>query len=414
MKIKLSENKGKIAIFIVALFGALILWIYAIGYDTQESSRSFGGIPVEITGVNSSGYTVAGIGDFSVSVDVDVVGTRAALNNVSSSDFRAYVDISAVNKPGYATLPVIVVVPNGLNAEDQSVKNVSLYIDKFTSKSVNIQIEKTFLSEYSIGEINTDLYAVSLYGPESELENVEAYCTFDLGNITQSVIHVSGNIMLRDSVTKTKISSPYITMNSNTVEVTFVMYREKNIPVELNLTGGTFVPEDVQFNLSEPYVSLYGPVDGLSALDSLKLVCDENKIVSLKDQSVPVSELLAANGLSEHVSTKKADLVLTYSVVLPKVIYRTINLPVSSITFSGVPSGRTLSVIGSEPIEVVIFGDPDTVKKYQSKTLSATIDYASIIQNASGNYYGILVFQTGDSRVGISGEEYSVLLDLKG
>ncbi|MBQ0091956.1 MAG: hypothetical protein KBS45_01340 [Clostridiales bacterium] len=60
MKIKLSENKGKIAIFIVALFGALILWIYAIGYDTQESSRSFGGIPVEITGVNSSDTRLPG------------------------------------------------------------------------------------------------------------------------------------------------------------------------------------------------------------------------------------------------------------------------------------------------------------------------------------------------------------------
>ena len=413
MKIKLSENKGKIAVFIIALFGALVLWIYAIGYDTQESTRSFDGIPVEITGVNSSGYTVAALAEFSLTVDVDVAGTRSALNNVSSSDFRAYVDISAVNKPGYATLPINVVIPNGLNIEEQSVRNVSLYIDKFTSKSINIQIEKTFLSEYTIGEISTDLYGVSLYGPESELQNVEAYCTFDLGTISQSVIHVSGNIMLRDAETKAKISSPYITMEKNTVEVTFVMYREKNIPVVLELTGGTFLPTDVQFNLSQPYVTLYGPVDALTALDSLKLVCDENSLPE-KEQTIAVSELLDSNGLPDTVSAKQPETVLTYSVTLPKVIYRTISISPSSVSVYNVPVGKSVSVKGQEQIEIVIFGAPEAVRSYSAKSLTAKVDYQAITQNMMGYYYGTLELETGDSRIGISGTPYSVAFEITG
>ena len=52
-------RKKKIFTFAVALFGALVLWMYAIGYDTEISTETYNGIVVEIMGVNTNGYTVA-------------------------------------------------------------------------------------------------------------------------------------------------------------------------------------------------------------------------------------------------------------------------------------------------------------------------------------------------------------------
>lgn len=414
MESKDVSRKWKILIFIVALFGALVLWIYAIGYDTQDAAGSFRGIPVEITGVNSSGYTVAGISDFSLNIDADVAGTRSVLNGVSVSDFRAYVDISSVNKPGYATLPVSVVAPNGVRVTQQSVQNVTLYIDKFTSKTIQIKIEKTFVSHYQIGEIRSDLYAISLYGPESELRNVEAYCSFDLGTVEDPVVTASGTIMLRDADTKAKISNPYITMTNSTIDVTFVMYDEKSVPVELVLTGGTFLPSEVQFTVSRPSVLLSGPVESLASLSSLKISCDETQAGTGETRTVPVSELIAENDPTGTVSAVDAELVLEYSVVIPEIAYKTVTLSPSAVKVVGAPDGADGLIKVVSGTEVRIFGDSSVIKKYSADSMTAEVDFDSITQNlTTGDYFGVLRISTGDSSVGVVNSVYTVLLDVR-
>lgn len=411
MKNEANGRKGKIAVFIVALLGALLLWMYALGYDTQESTKNITGIPVEISGVKTDGYTVAGISDFSVTLDLEAVGTRSALNSVSASDFKAYVDISSVTKPGYATLPIQVVTPNGLKTDHLSIQNVSLYIDRFTSKTINIQVEQKFKSEYSIGEVRSNLYAVSVYGPESELANAEAFCSFDLGNITQAVIHASGDIMLRDASTKAKIINPYITMENSTVDVTFVMYDEKTIPIELNLIGGLFAGSDVQFVSSVSELTISGPVSELSPVSSLKLNLDENKLTSGKEYTTTIAALLSENGYSGLLTVSEPEKEIVYSVGLPKVLFQTVTLPASSITFYGVPDDGSVNISAVSSVEISIFGSPDIIKKYSSKAMTASVNYATITQNpVTGQYVGILEISTGDSRVGVAGSEYTVLL----
>ena len=118
-------RKRKIFTFAVALFGALLLWMYAIGYDTEMASETYTGVVVEIMGVNTNGYTVADGDSFSLSVDVRLEGTRQLLSGIDAADLSAYVDISGVNGPGLTTLPVTVVAPNGSTVESVSVPNVT-------------------------------------------------------------------------------------------------------------------------------------------------------------------------------------------------------------------------------------------------------------------------------------------------
>ena len=139
-----SGRKGKIAIFVAALFGALLLWLYAIGYDTEIDEQTFAGIPVEIIGIHTNGYTVAEAESFSLNVDVHASGTRSTLNALDAGDFSAYVDISTVDQPGLVTLPVTVVTPSGVTAANPSITNITLYVDVFTSRNIDVQIEKTY------------------------------------------------------------------------------------------------------------------------------------------------------------------------------------------------------------------------------------------------------------------------------
>ncbi len=409
-----SGRKGKIVIFIIALLGALLLWMYAIGYDTEINESLFTGINVELTGLNVNGYTVADSASFSLNIDVRASGTRSLLNNTSASDFRAYVDIAAVSGPGYQTLPVKVIAPNGLTVADGgiSVQNVTLFVDTFTSRALRVQIEQTFSSEYTIGRIEQSLYTVNVYGPESVIGNAEAYSSFSLGTITSDTVHVSGEIHLRDASTKAMLNNPYITMDSNTVDVTFVMHGEKNVPITLQLLGGQFRAEDVQFSTSLPGVRLTGPLSELAQVSSLSVLCDETNAENLSG-SMTLGDLLKSNLPNGTLSVYDAESELSYTVVLPEVLYKTVTVPASQITVYGMPEndGRRVTV---KELEVRIFGSAAAVEAYDVSNMTVRVNYEKLILQMTGDYIGPAEISTGDSGVCTDGKAYSVSVRLDG
>lgn len=410
METEVFGRKRKILIFAVALFGAFLLWMYAIGYDTEISSEEFGGIQVEINGVNTNGYTVADAENFSRSIDIRASGTRSALNDVSAGDFRAYVDISSVTGPGYTTLPITVVAPNGLTVEIISAPNVTLYVDTFTSKTLNILIEKTYSSEYEIGEIKQDLYAVSIFGPESIIRTAEAYSSFALGTITANTVNVSGEILLRDSETKATISNPYITMSNSTVDVTFVMYGSKTVPVELILQGGTYLPSEVLFATSEPSVTLMGPLPELAEIDSLQITCDETLLEEKLIRTVTVGDLLASNQLDELITVANPAAEFTYTVEIPSIRTETIVVPVSRIFVYGLPEDGSVSAVAAQEVQVTVIGTASAIKNFDDELLTIMVNYETLTKHVTGNYYGIAEISTGDSRICVDDSAYTVLV----
>lgn len=407
-----TGRKGNIFIFIAALFGALLLWMYAIGYDTEIDERVFSGIPVEIEGIGNNGYTVADGESFSMTVDVQASGTRAVLNSLNAGDFKAIVDISAVSEPGMKRLPITIVPPNGVTAANPSVPNVTLYVDAFTSRNINVQIERTYSSVYEIGETQQSLYTVKVDGPEGVIGTAEAYCSFTLGTITEESIHVSGEIRLRDSVTKKDISSSYVTMDHNTVDVTFVLYGTKTVPVELALTGGMFRPEDVQFLTDGAGVELRGPISELANVSSLSIQCDETQLTDNRlTGTIRAGELLLENLPESGLIATSADTEITYTVITPEILYRTFTVPASKITVYNLPSGGDVRANAAEALEVRVFGPAGAVLAYNAAQLSIRVNYLALekqMQGADDEYFGAAEIDTGSSAVCVDGAFYVV------
>lgn len=405
-----SGRKGKILIFVAALFGALLLWLYAIGYDTEIDEQTFAGIPVEIIGMHSNGYTVAEAESFSQSIDVRASGTRAALNAVDAGDFSAYVDISTVDKPGLVTLPVMVVAPGGVTAASSSVANITLYVDVFTSRNINVQIEKTYSSAYEIGETVQSLYTVRVNGPESVIGSAEAYCSFALGDISGESVRVSGEIRLRNAETKAEISNPYVTVETGTVDVTFVLYGRKTVPVRLALTGGVWRAEDAQFLSSVPGVELRGPLSALEQVQSLSVRCDETLFTDNRlNGSVTAGELLEQNLPESGLSAVDPDAEISYSVVLPEVRYRKVTVPVSRISVYNLPTGGAVKVNVLRAVEVTVFGPADAVRAYDATDMTILVDYNTLEpQTTENEFLGTAEISTGSSAVCVDGSTYTV------
>lgn len=409
-----TGRKGKIFIFIAALFGALLLWMYAIGYDTEIDEQVFSGIPVEIEGIGSNGYTVADGESFSLTVDVHASGTRAVLNSLSSGDFKAIVDISSVSEPGMKRLPITIVPPNGVTAANPSVPNVTLYVDAFTSRNINVQIERTYSSVYEIGETLQSLYTVKVDGPESVIGTAEAYCSFTLGEIEEESIHVSGEIRLRDSETKKDISSPYVTLDQNTVDVTFVLYGTKTVPVEVALVGGKFNAEDVDTFIDCAGVELRGPVSELSHVSSLSIKCDETQLTNNRlEGSIRAGELLEQNLPESTLTVTDAEAVISYTVVVPEIRYREIKVPAARIIVDNPPPVGVAQVTVVDLVAVTVFGPAEAVRTYNASQLVIHVNFLTLEKQvqASGDqniYIGVAVIDTGSSAVCVDGATYTV------
>ncbi|MBP5230447.1 MAG: hypothetical protein ILO68_01845 [Clostridia bacterium] len=408
-----TDSRGyKIFLFIASLFGAFLLWIYAMGYDSESVTETFNGIPVELTGTNASGFTVAET-EFSLSIDITASGTRSELNNVTSSDFRAYVDISAVTSAGYNTLPIQVAEPPALNVTNLSTGHVTLYMDTFTSKRIPVTVEQVFTSAYTIGESRPSVTSVSVYGPETLLRNAEAYAMISLGNVTEAEASANWTLTLRDAETKAAISSPYLTMETQTVTVNYVMFMNKTVPLRLVLTGGTLTPSDIQYAFGTDSVSLTGPVSALRGLESLPVSVDETAAESGTELTFGKTELLDAAGLDARVTPSDPDTPVTLTLYVPSTKTAAVEIPASRITVVNIPHHVTASV--SSGLEVYIMGAPAAIKGYDRSQMTATVDYFSFeLQASSGLYVGTAVIQTGDSSVAVYGGPYQVTVSVSG
>ena len=412
-KKKFTETRAfKIILFIGSLFGAFLLWIYAMGYDSEAVTETFSGIPVEITGTNASGFTVAET-EFNLSIDVTASGTRSELNRVTSSDFRAYIDISKVAMAGYNTLPIQVAEPPALNVTALSTENVTIYVDTFTTKRIPVTVEQVFNSPYTIGETYPSFATVSVYGPETLLRNAEAYTLLDLGTVEGAETTGSGLLTLRDASTKAQITSPYVTMETQTVSVNYVMYMPKVVPLKLTLTGGTLTPADIQYFFSTDSVALNGPVSVLNALESLPVAVDETSVEGTLEQSYDKTQLLDGAGVDPRVTAADPDTPVTLTMHVPTTRMATVEIPASRITVVNMPHHVTVSV--GSPLTVSILGSPDAVKGYDRSKITATVDYYSLeLQSSSGLYTGNAVVQTGDSAIAVYGGPYPVTVTVSG
>ena len=138
-------NKGKIFTFLTALLAfisAIVLWFFAIDYDSPDYTKTFSNIKVEVTGLaelrQSMGYTLLEEPD--LTVDVTIAGKRTDVNQVRSSDITASIDLSAVAAAGENKFEVQITSPNGTTVASQSVNEVRLYVDNFISKQYTVKV----------------------------------------------------------------------------------------------------------------------------------------------------------------------------------------------------------------------------------------------------------------------------------
>ncbi len=415
--IERMSKTAKIIVFVGAVLGALLLWIYARGYDSTLFESTYNGIPVVVEGAEKlaeeKGFTLAPGQNFS-SITIVAKGKRADLDALDPTDFYAYVDVSLAKGAGEQTLDIMVKAPNGIKVVSKSTETVGVVVDEFTQLTELLTVNVN-AGEYRYAEGVVDInmvanpIAVTVSGPKSVLDTIEgAYVDFNLGgNEIRENIRGFGAIKLRDKNGK-EINDPYVAISEPTAEVTITVTRQKSIPVKVVFVGGKFSPAD--YTLSVNAVTVKGASERLSAFGEIVLEIDETRLVPGKttDLKFPiVSEL--PEGISSDMGGN-----ITVSVTMPSLSVRTYTVNKKSITVKNLPEGYKVNVLDN--VKVKVIGQVEAFEDFDSSLITAEIDYNDIIVEPDGTYSAAVKISLGDNDplIYVQNIDYTVRFTVEG
>ena len=421
--IERMSRTRKIIVFVGAVLGAFLLWIYAIGYDSTLFESTYNGIEVTVQGENrlaeTRGFTLAEGQSFS-SITIVAKGKRSELNALKPSDFQAYVDVSLADKAGSQTLDIIVKAPNGIEIVSQSSTTVEVFVDEFTQHNESLAVVVNS-GEYRLGEgvaaiaLSVNPAAVTVSGPKSILESIgSAYVDFDMGGQEiRENIRGYGVIKLLDKNGK-EITNPYVTLSDSTAEVAITVTKQKSVPVKVAFVGGRFSSDangenGVSYTKSHDSIIVKGPSEKLVSVEEIVLEVDETKLQPGKTNEI---KFTVASELPEGVSSDSVG-VITVSVTMPTLSVRTYTVGKDAITVVNLPEGYTYKI--SDRLKVKVIGQIDAFENFDSSLITAEIDFNDITVNPDGTYSANAKINLGNenSLVYLQNLEYTVVFTVQ-
>ena len=285
-----SRFSKNLALKIISVIFAIILWLVAIRDQNPEISRSYENIPVEI--VNEAKFQAKGLSlvfDVSDTVTISVRGRARDLERINVEQLKGSLDLSVINEPGeHKLLADIQGLPSGVSLRRKPeilvrtdklvVKNIPLVPD------INIDQVQGFLAHsYRIRPAETGRVS----GPLMLIDRIyQARIELELKDVSSTVEH-SLPIALLDKDGQV-IESKYINVEPQYAIVTIPVYPTKVLTVKPNIAG---VPAENYEVVGIEVYPLQITVSGeQSILDGMQSIGTE--ILDIQDAMVDVKRTL--------------------------------------------------------------------------------------------------------------------------
>ena len=364
-----SDNRKKdLTAKIMCVLGAIILWFYVVSSQTIIDEKRFASIPVELMSAdvieNEYGMTV--INGYDYTVDVTVSGVKNELNRLSADDISAYVDLSRIDAAGEYTLDVRTSAPGGITVKELSANYVNVYVDKRSSKPVEIRVNPIYSieSDYSLGTPSASLSNVTVTGPEDVLDNIAyAQVTVDVGKLTGSVT-ATGSVVLigKDGAV---ISNPYVKLHTTDVTVKIPVYTEKEIPLSVGFKHGFYNEKNSVIKIEPSSIVVKGDPAELAKLNSVEVMTiDEKKMTGTTESRIAAIEL--PDGI------ENVDRVDSVTVTVTHVNTSTRDIYVDNIEIKN-PDGLDYSV-KQDGINITLRGSSGSLALVGADNVSVTAD----------------------------------------
>jgi len=367
MKVEKKKNRN-LGMKVLSVAIAILIWLLVANTNDPVITKRFADVPVQIENekaLTDNGYAYKILeGD---KVTFTVKGKKSIVNNLNSGDFKVVADFSKLSLTD--AIPIDITSDK---FQDQLEINLgstnTMKIEKDEIDSVNLPVNAivnaSVVDGYYVGECTTTPNLIGVTGPKSLLQNAkEIRATVDMDEIKENIT-VSAKPVLYSKTGET-IENSQIEMDASSVNVSIVLWKTKDVKVNLTYSGDPasgyvvssfdYEPKTVRVAVSEDYY------DELESLDLKEVSLEgasenyENNI-EIDSSNFPDGVILADNTTSIKISAK-IDKVVTRKLTFSSRDLKVKNNPGYEISYSD-NNKYFISVEGAESkIENAVIGD---------------------------------------------------------
>lgn len=408
---KLYENKG--FLIAVSFVLAFLMWIYVTSTVTDEVTRTFTGVHLELSGENtlrdSKGLVITDVSTGNVNVSIS--GPRRVVASLNSSDLTAMVDVSKLSQSAYASVQYSIVYPNNIDTSALSVQrklpeSVNFMVSKQVDKEIpvrgsfNGQVKVGYTSEAPTFEPAT----IIVSGAEAKLKNI-SYAWVNFGSETiQSTYSLDTGYTLMDEAGN-PLEVDGVICSTDIVKATMPVLEVKDVPLDVNrLLTADLYEENVRITIEPEYITLAGDSAILDGLNKISLATiDFSTFESTYTQTFPITidnTLTNVTGITEATVTVEILGMETRS-------FRITNLDVSFLT-----EGYTATVL-SKNLDVKLRGTKEDLEQVKAENLRAVADLTDYDESTGQLLVPVKISIDGFTDVGVVMGPYSISLDIQ-
>lgn len=232
---------------VLSVVAAVILWFYVADIKSTDVEKVISGVNVEIINFdNTSGMDIVSGKDYVI--DVTVKGVKSKIEEVTSEDISATINMNGIKEPGDYDLDIDVTSKSGITVKSITPGEITVRVDKTSSTHIPVEVQFTC---NSIGNDISDVQSsspllsassVQVTGPKKEIEKIEKLVVrLEVDTVTETIVAKNQTLIPVDENGK-DVFGPYITLHQSYVDVTIPVYKTKKVEVapvfedELNYT----------------------------------------------------------------------------------------------------------------------------------------------------------------------------------
>ncbi len=256
---------------VLSILAAFILWFYVVDLRTTIEEKTISGIPVTIVNFDSE-TNLDVISGREHTVEVTVSGIKNDVESISQDDIVVTADMNGIVSSGTYKIDLNVTTPSGISIVKKSTSEISVTVDKTTSKHFPIEVKyrstDVDASVYEIGDPILSVDSIQITGPQKVVDSIEKMLVTLNMDVIKDTIDSKGCTVVPVDTKGNAVSSPYIKLNQSAVDVLIPVYKAADVEIlpvysdELNYTIS-------YTDFSPKIVTVKGKVEAVNSIDCI-------------------------------------------------------------------------------------------------------------------------------------------------
>ncbi len=380
---RLLENKKMM--LIVSLLLSFIFWMIS----SDSTTKTLNEIPINYNTLSESAARELKV--FNISTDIVSVsasGKRVFVEGLSSDDIVASLDLFEVSEPGEYTfdnsdINIYAELGSKVSFDVYKPDSITVFVDREASKTVDIISDFIYKPDGYYVENNLPS-TVTITGPESMVESVE--CAYVSGEVVSSdAADITNTYSLRlfdnadpKAQDAKEISSEYITMSYDTVDVAFRFLKiDEDVPFSITYEQSDIKLPSSYYTITPSTISVAGPEEllfGDNAIESFAV--NIGSLSKYKNQiyneSFSVDSVLGSSFINKSDGVETIRVQLDFS----NFELKTFDVPASKIKVTGLSSGFAYDAPSTYAVTVV--GTASAIESLEDTSFSIEYDFSGV------------------------------------